>query len=59
MTVSFAALSDDGHLDLSVHVDADAWPDLDVPLRRMGFAWLDLLVGTDVPAAESLMALSA
>jgi diacylglycerol O-acyltransferase len=35
ITASFAVLSYDGGLDLSVHVDADAWPDLEVLVGRM------------------------
>ena len=59
VTASFAALSYDGDLDLSIHVDADAWPDLDVLMRGIGSAWQELLAGATVPAAEGPTALSA
>lgn len=39
VTASFAALSYDGHLDLSVHADASRWPDLDVLMEGMHAAW--------------------
>jgi WS/DGAT/MGAT family acyltransferase len=39
VTASFAALSYDGGLDLSVHVDADAWPDLEVLMDGMSLEW--------------------
>jgi diacylglycerol O-acyltransferase / wax synthase len=39
VTVSFAALSYNGNLDLSVHVEADAWPDLDILMRGMSSDW--------------------
>lgn len=42
VTASFAVLSYDGGLDLSVHVDADAWPDLDVLLGGMSIEWSEL-----------------
>jgi hypothetical protein len=37
-------LSYDGGLDLSVDVDADAWPDLDVLVRGMSAEWLELTI---------------
>jgi diacylglycerol O-acyltransferase len=42
VTASFAALSYDGHLNLSVHVDGQAWPDFDVLMRGMALAWREL-----------------
>ncbi len=39
VTVSFAALSYSGRLDVSVHADADAWPDLDLLVEAMDRAW--------------------
>jgi diacylglycerol O-acyltransferase len=42
VTASFAAPSYCGRLDLSVHVDAACWPDLDILMRGMRAAWLDL-----------------
>lgn len=42
VTASFAALSYDGSLDLSVHVDADAWPDLEVLMEGMSLEWGEL-----------------
>jgi diacylglycerol O-acyltransferase len=46
VTASFAALSYDGHLDLSVHVDAACWPDLDVLMRGMDASWRMLELAT-------------
>jgi diacylglycerol O-acyltransferase len=43
VTASFAALSYNGSLDLSVHVDADAWPDLDTLMRAMSAEWRALV----------------
>ena len=43
VTASFAALSYNGRLDLSVHVDADAWPDLDILMRAMDADWRALV----------------
>jgi WS/DGAT/MGAT family acyltransferase len=59
VTASFAALSYDGALDLSVHVDADAWPDLDILARGMSSTWQELLASEAVPEAEGCTALSA
>lgn len=42
VTASFAALSYDGNLDLTVCVDARCWPDLDVLVRGMKAAWSEL-----------------
>lgn len=42
VTVSFAALSYSGHFDVSVHADAEAWPDLEVLIAGMNGAWLEL-----------------
>jgi diacylglycerol O-acyltransferase / wax synthase len=42
VTASFAALSYDGHLDLTVCVDARCWPDIDVLVRGMDQAWHEL-----------------
>jgi len=42
VSASFAALSYDGHLDLSVHVDAACWPDLDVLLHGMNATWREM-----------------
>jgi diacylglycerol O-acyltransferase len=42
VTASFAVLSYDGCLDLSVDVDADAWPDLEVLVRGMSAEWREL-----------------
>jgi diacylglycerol O-acyltransferase len=42
VTASFACLSYDGHLDLSVHADGEAWPDFDVLMRGMDLAWREL-----------------
>lgn len=42
VTASFAVLSYDGHLDLSVHADGEAWPDFDVLMRGMELAWREL-----------------
>jgi len=44
VTASFACLSYDGHLDLSVHADGEAWPDFDMLLRGMDLAWRELAV---------------
>jgi WS/DGAT/MGAT family acyltransferase len=43
VTASFAALSYNGKLDLGVHVDADAWPDLDNLMRAMSAEWRALV----------------
>jgi hypothetical protein len=43
VTASFAALSYNGRLDLSVHVDADAWPDLDILMHAMSAEWRALV----------------
>ncbi len=51
VTASFAALSYDGNLDLSVCVDGACWPDLDVLVRGMHAAWRELSVQT--AAAQS------
>ncbi len=42
VTVSFAALSYNGNLDLSVDADADAWPDLDTLTHAMSAEWRSL-----------------
>jgi diacylglycerol O-acyltransferase len=42
VTASFAALSYDGNLDLTVCVDAATWPDLDVLVRGMNAEWYEL-----------------
>lgn len=42
VTASFAALSYDGMLDLSVHADGDAWPDFDLLMAAMGRSWSEL-----------------
>ena len=42
VTASFAALSYCGHLDLSVDVDRDAWPDVELLMRGMELAWREL-----------------
>lgn len=42
VTASFAALSYDGRIDLSVAADASSWPDLDVLISAMGRGWLRL-----------------
>jgi WS/DGAT/MGAT family acyltransferase len=44
VTASFAALSYNGGLDLSVHVDADAWPDLDALMDGMSAEWRALVL---------------
>jgi len=44
VTASFAVLSYDGHLDLSVHADGEAWPDFDVLLSGIELAWRELRV---------------
>ena len=44
VTASFAVLSYDGHLDLSVHADGEAWPDFDVLMSGIEFAWRELRV---------------
>ncbi len=59
VTASFAALSYDGRLDVSVHADLDSWPDLDVLMRGMGATWRQLQSGSAVPAEQGLTALSA
>ncbi len=60
VTVSFAALSYDGNLDLSVHADRQAWPDLEVLLEGMRSGWRQLRgASAAVPASEGLSALSA
>lgn len=60
VTASFAALSYDGNLDLSVHADRDAWPDLEIGLEGIRSTWQELCAGRAmVPAAEGLSALSA
>jgi diacylglycerol O-acyltransferase / wax synthase len=51
VTASFAVLSYDGNLDLSVHVDADAWPDLDVLMRGMSLEWGELTRAAAAAAA--------
>jgi diacylglycerol O-acyltransferase len=43
VTVSFAALSYSGHFDVSVHADAEAWPDLEVLIAGIRCAWLELI----------------
>ena len=48
VTASFAALSYHGDINLSVQVDEQAWPDLDVLLEGMRSGWLDLTRGTTV-----------
>ncbi|HET7419564.1 MAG TPA: wax ester/triacylglycerol synthase family O-acyltransferase [Candidatus Dormibacteraeota bacterium] len=42
VTVSFAALSYDGNLNLSAVADAGSWPDLDVLQEGMRASWLEL-----------------
>jgi len=42
VTASFACLSYDGHLDLSVHADGEAWPDFDVLMHGMDLTWREL-----------------
>ena len=42
VTASFAALSYNDNLNLSMQVDEQAWPDLDVLLEGMRTGWLDL-----------------
>ena len=60
VTASFAALSYDGRLDLSVHADGEAWPDLDVLMGDMASSWRLLKNAvTAVPDGEGLTALSA
>jgi diacylglycerol O-acyltransferase len=60
VTASFAALSYDGNLDLSVHADREAWPDLEVLLEGMRSSWRELYAARAVvPAAAGLSALSA
>jgi diacylglycerol O-acyltransferase / wax synthase len=60
VTVSFAALSYDGNLVLSVHADRKTWPDLDLVLEGMRSGWRELQGATAVvPAAQGLSALSA
>jgi diacylglycerol O-acyltransferase len=60
VTASFAALSYDGQLKVSVHADGAAWPDLDVLMRGMESTWRHLSGGKPaVPAKEGLTALSA
>jgi diacylglycerol O-acyltransferase len=60
VTVSFAALSYDGNLDLSVHADREAWPDLDRVLEGMRSSWRELVSARAmVPSAQGLSALSA
>ncbi len=60
VTVSVAALSYGGMLDLSAIVDADAWPDLDVLVAGMRTAWQALASEvTTVPSREGRPALSA
>jgi hypothetical protein len=39
VTASFAALSYNGTLDLSVDADAAAWPDIDNLIRGMSEEW--------------------
>lgn len=46
VTASFAAISYDGRLTLSVHADGEAWPDLDVLMRGMESSWRRLNGGT-------------
>jgi hypothetical protein len=59
VTASFAALSYDGRLDVSVHADSNSWPDLDVLMRGMDATWRRLQARSEVPAEEGLMALFA
>lgn len=60
VTAAFAAFSYDGHLTLSVHADAAAWPDLEVLVRGMERTWLRLEgAPPGVPAEQGLSALSA
>lgn len=60
MTASFAALSYDGNLDLSVHADRGSWPDLEVGLEGMRSSWRELYAARAmVPSREGLSALSA
>jgi diacylglycerol O-acyltransferase / wax synthase len=42
VTASFAALSYDGNLDLTMCVDAGSWPDLDVLVRGMNETWYEV-----------------
>jgi len=44
VTVSFAVLSYDGHLDLSVHADGEAWPDFDVLMTGIELVWRELRI---------------
>jgi diacylglycerol O-acyltransferase len=60
VTASFAVLSYDGYLDLSVHADRDSWPDLEVGLGGMRSSWRELCCARAmVLASEGLSALSA
>jgi diacylglycerol O-acyltransferase len=60
VTASFAALSYDGQLKVTVHADGAAWPDLDVLMRGIESTWRQLSSGQPaVPAKEGLSALSA
>lgn len=60
VTASFAALSYDGNLVLSVHADRESWPDLDVLLDGMRLSWRQLDgARAIVPPATGLSALSA
>jgi hypothetical protein len=59
LTASFAALSYDGRLDVSVHADSDSWRDKDVLMRGMDATWRRLQARSEVPAEEGLMALFA
>ena len=49
VTVSFAAFSYCGRLNLSVHADAQAWPDLEALLDGMRRAWATLVEETALP----------
>lgn len=53
VTVSFAALSYAGDLNLSVIADAASWPDLDVLVEGMRVAW-DELAGTATAVEASV-----
>ena len=50
VTASFAALSYDGSLSLSVQADEEAWPDLQVLVEGMRSGWLELTGASDLRA---------
>lgn len=54
VTASFAALSYDGGLTLSVVADGAAWPDIDLLITSMRKCWLELRAQASAPARRAM-----